>query len=182
MFGDGGVTLSERGAKWNEKNEMYAIKNCSIKNERNIGSQKVMKRGKYNRSTSSEKKKGKYIRSKSGEKKDREIYSINEWWKERKENICDQRMVKRKTAKYIWSKSGEKKERKIYAIKSRVGARWCTGQMQSHLKECSQRWKKLDWNRFPLSELASAGPHYTLCTRLWKSQSFFSSSEVISIV
>ena len=25
--------------------------------------------------------------------------------------------------------------------------------MQSHLKECSQRWKKLDWNRFPLSEL-----------------------------
>ena len=25
--------------------------------------------------------------------------------------------------------------------------------MQSHLKECSQCWKKLDWNRFPLSEL-----------------------------
>ena len=58
---------------------MYAIKNCSIKNERNKGSQKVMKRGKYIPSTSGEKKRGKYIRSKSGEKKDREIYSINEW-------------------------------------------------------------------------------------------------------
>ena len=71
-------------------------------------------------------KRGKYIRSTSGEKK-------------RKENIFDQRVVKRKTGKYIRSTSGEKKERKIYAIKSRVGARWCTGQMQSHLKECSQR-------------------------------------------
>ena len=84
------------------------------------------KRGQYIRSKSGEKKKGNYIRSKSGEKKERKIYAIKEWLKERQRNIFDQRVVKRK--------KGE-----IYAIKSRVGARWCTGQMQSHLKECSQR-------------------------------------------
>ena len=60
-------------------------------------------------------KQAKYRQSKSHEK--REIYSINEWWKKREENIFDQRVVKRKTGKYIRSTSGEKKERKIYAIK-----------------------------------------------------------------
>ena len=60
---------------------MYAIKNCSIEKERNIGSPKVMtrKRGKYMRPKSGEKKKGKYKRSKNGKKEDREIYSIKEW-------------------------------------------------------------------------------------------------------
>ena len=72
---------------------MYAIKNCSIKNERNIGSQKVMKRGKY-------------IRSTSGEKKERKIYAIKEWLKERQRNIFDQRVVKRKKGKYMRSNQG----------------------------------------------------------------------------
>ena len=99
---------------------MYAIKNCSIKNERNIGSQKVMKRGKYIRLTSGEKKREenifdqrvvkrkteKYIRSTSGEKKERKIYAIKEWLKERQRNIFDQRVVKRKKGKYMRSNQG----------------------------------------------------------------------------
>ena len=93
--------------------------------------------------------------------------------KKREENIFDQRVVKRKTGKYIRSTSGEKKERKIYAIKSRVGARWCTGQMQSHLKECSQRWKKLDWNRFPLSQSLLVLDPTTSCALVFESHNPF---------